>query len=210
MKISYILFASIFLLSSSLSSSYYQNLPMGRSELHSFNARTYYYYKVKTDSSFKQKISITTQAENYIHTSQTLEYKIDIKHFYNSPSDEEITNIDYSWSKNLNYKVDKGYYYEKRTYTYEPSEDFGYLAIAIYSEVHIDKITINIYSHVELPVWLMTIIIIVNIITIILIIIGIRACLKTERGREWCKILCACCVALTCCFAQMGANAAAK
>ena len=111
MKISYILFASIILLSSSLTSSYYQNLPMGRSELHSFSERTYYYYKVQTNSNSKHKISIETQAENYIHTGQTLEYKIDIKHFSYSPSSDEITNIDYSWRKNLNYNTDKGYYY---------------------------------------------------------------------------------------------------
>ena len=137
MKISYILFASIILLSSSLTSSYYQNLPMGRSELHSFSERTYYYYKVQTNSNSKHKISIETQAENYIHTGETLEYKINIKHFSYSPSSDEITNIDYSWRKNLNYNTDKGYYYERRTYTYEPSDTFEYLAIAIYSEVQI-------------------------------------------------------------------------
>ena len=210
MKISYIFFASIILLSSSLSSNYYQNLPMDRSELYSFSANTYYYYKVQTNSNSKQKISIKTEAENFVHTSQTLEYKISIKHFSYNPSEGEITNIDYSWNKNLNYQSDKGYYYERRTYTYEPSEAFEYLAIAIYSQVHIDKMTINIYSIKDMPTYLMVLILIVNIITIILLIWGIRACLRTKRGRECCVNLCAFCVAVTCCLSRIGANEAAK
>ena len=69
---------------------------------------------------------------------------------------------------------------------------------------------INIHTIEILPTWAMVLILIANIITIILMIICIRACLRTKRGRECCQNLCACCVALTCYAAQIGANEAAK
>ena len=69
---------------------------------------------------------------------------------------------------------------------------------------------INIHTIEILPTWAMVLILIANIITIILMIICIRACLRTKRGREFCHYCCACCVAVTCGLAQMGANEAAK
>ena len=197
------------LFSSSLSSSYYQNLPMGTSNLYSFSPRTYYYYKVHSDSSSKQEISITTEV-GYRDYSNTLDYRIDIKHFSHDPSDNEVTNVDYSWRQNLNYELESGYSYEKRKYRYEPNEEFEYLAIRIYSVNSINKMTITISSYTVMPTWLMVIIIIVNIIIIILLIIGIRACLRTERGREICKVLCVCCIAITCFASQRAAYEASK
>ena len=197
------------LLSSSLSSSYYQNLPMGKSNLYSFQPRTYYYYKIHSDSSSNQKITITTEVGNYDY-SNTLDYRIDIKHFSHAPSDNEVTNVDYSWTQNLNYELDSYYSGENRKYKYEPNEEFEYIAIRIYSVYSIRKMTITINSYTSMPTWLMVIITIVNIITIILLIIGIRACLRTERGREICKVLCVCCIAITCCLSQRAAYEASK
>ena len=210
MKISYLLFSSMILLSSSLSSSNYQNLPMGESKLYSFSAGTHYYYKVHSDAPFKQTITIETNVEKS-STSDKIRYTIDIKDFPNEPSDYEVTNVDYSWSRDLFYQTYSSYYnYDGRKYTYKPNKEFEYLAICIYSEDNINKMIIDISSHLELPTWLIVIIIIVSIIILIAIIIGIRACLRTEEGKEICRCLCVCCVAFACLATETAVNSARK
>ena len=205
--INYISFyASSSHLFSALGRTYYQNLPMGTSNLYSFVAKTDYYYKVNTDSSSKKTILITTNVES----NEYIKYKIDIKHFSYDPSDYEVTNVDNTWSNYLDYDiVDKDYFeykYEKREYKYKPNEKFEYLAFRIYSDNKIVKMTISIESKEEMPAWLIIIIIVGSIIVLTPLAIAFRAFLRTEKGRECCAILCVCFYALTCSAIHSAAN----
>ena len=167
-----------------------------RKEFFSFPGGTSYYFRVASSSS-SEKVLITTDVPG----GYDPDYQVDIKFFSYRPSDDEVTNVDYSWERNLNPKI-RYNYYEIREYELVPSNKFKYIAIHIYNSNNVLNFTIKVNLINELKAWQIMLIVISGIVFLVLLVL----CLRTETGRAACY--CLLCIAL--CASSMAVNAQSK
>ena len=146
----------------------FSNIPMNQGfSIYSLKNEYSYYLKFNVSDPNGKNLKIGTSADiNY-----NPKYELDLKCFYYIPSEYEMTKVDYSWSRNLSYKLGDDNYMEDRTYEYELSENHICCGIRIYNKNVLDELHI----HLELsekgkaPMW----VIIFVVVLVIAMILGL-------------------------------------
>ena len=162
-----------------------------RTQIDYIDYGTSYYFKVATNARSNYVFIIKTS----VHESYMPDYQLDLKCFSQEPTDEEATNVDNTWIKNMEYQIDLDYYdnYENRNFEHRHGEDYDYCAIHIYNNRSAYYFYIYVSLNYEMPAYVTAILIIVCIFVFILIL----CLLRSKSGRAFClgMIVCAACCA---------------
>ena len=187
--------------STQVSSSSYRNLTFSeKTNINEFLSG-HYYFKLKANN-IDKKINIKTSVESRYRP----EYTVDIKFFAYEPSESEITYVDDTWRRNIQYELSIDSTYENRDFEVDPNQNYVCVAIHIYNEKDLD----GYYDHFSILVTTISELSFFSYVIIIAIAIGMAVglffCLRTETGRA----LCLCLTAITCCLSNMASKAASQ
>ena len=154
----------------------FSNIQMNKGfSIYSLKKEYSYYLKFDITDSDGKKLKITTSADiNY-----EPKYVLDLKCFYYTPTEYEMTKVDYSWERSLHYKLGDNNDMEERNYEYELSKSNRCCVIRIYNQNVLDEL--HIYLEMtekgKVPFWVW---IIVSVV-VLLIIIALSYCCKKSR-----------------------------
>ena len=168
----------------------FSNIPMNQGfYIYSLKNESYYYLKFNISDPDGKILKIITSADiNYVP-----KYELDLKCFYYIPSQYETTQVDYSWDRNISYKLGDDNYTEERTYEYHLSENHICCAIRIYNKNILDELLIHLGTTEKgkTPIWF---VVLMGIFGILLIIGVIFLCKKSLNTPEKRKTAAACCI----------------
>ena len=158
--------------------------------IYSLKKESYYYLKFNISDPDGKNLKIITSADiNY-----DPKYELDLKCFYYIPSQYEMTQVDYSWDRNISYKLGDDNYTEERTYEFDHlSENHICCAIRIYNKNILDELLIHLgmTEKGKTPIWF---VVLMGIFGILLIIGVIFLCKKSLNTPEKRKTAAACCI----------------
>ena len=158
----------------------FSNLPINQGfSIYSLKAGSSYYLKLDTSESDENGIQIETSSS----LGSLPNYELDMKCFTYEPSEYEMTKVDYSWKKNISYKVRDDNYKEYRTYEYGHIRNPQFCVIHIYNKNDISELYIYIkkLEDYKLPTWAIVLIAVLAVLLIIGLIYIIRkACISCD------------------------------